>query len=59
MLQGPRAGGTVFEGVDHLGHRQIQVLAQGYRLRHGGIAASHQHLVHRLHLLPRPTPPKW
>ena len=34
-----------------MGHRQIEMLAQGYRLNHGGIAARHQHLIHRL-LLP-------
>ena len=41
MFEGPGAGGTVLEGVDHLGHRQIQVLTQGHRLGDGGIAASH------------------
>ena len=58
VLEGPGPRGTVFEGIDHLGHRQIQLLAKGHRLRHGGVAAGHQNLVHRLYLLPPPHAPE-
>ena len=51
MVEGPGPGGAGFEGIDHLWHRQIELLAQGHRLSHGGITAGHQHLIHRLHLL--------
>ena len=51
VFEGPGACCTVLECLDHAWHRKIQPLAQRHRLSNGGVAAGHQHLIHRLHLL--------
>ena len=57
MVEGPGARGARSQGLDHLLHRQFQPLSQSHCLRDGGVAAGHQHLVHRLACWPLPTGP--